>query len=481
MTARETRPSIADSTLFALAILIACGVMYALVARLALDGFPYSGDEYSLFLQADLFAHGLLKAPAPAHAAWLRVDHVIIDNWVHSKYPPGAAALLALGVRMGVPWIVTPIEGVVALAVVWITIRFALGSRQALIGLLVLGLAPLYAYQAASFYSHTTATMFLAFGFATVAAWSRSRRSLWLWLCGVSIGCAYLTRPIDAGLFGLAMIALRSRRALLLAAAGAAPLVALNFVYQKAQFGSPFLDGYHVYQPTFAALYGTTTALNPILPSHIWNPTQIWNHLDIYRAFIVDWTVPGAVLLALFGAFAIPGDHPARQLRTFSVALIATYVVALLPTIADVDDGARPRYLSITLVPVAFLAAAGFAPACEALVARFGPRVRTAVVALALLFAPAQLATFLIGHVPSVWQREGLDRSVEQAGLRNAVVVVRAQHPSRYARNGGLFDRSVLYLSAPATTSGETVAAAYPGKAIWEAHEGEPWTLSRVR
>ena len=102
------------------------------------------------------------------------------------------------------------------------------------------------------------------------------------------------------------------------------------------------------------------------------------------------------------------------------------------------------------------------------------------MVALALIFAPAQLAAFLIGHVPAVWKREGLDRSVAQAGLRDAVVVVRAQHPSRYARNGGLFDHSVLYLSAPATTSGETVAAAFPGRAIWEAHEGDPWTLTRV-
>ena len=103
MTAREPRRPLADSTLLAVVILIACGAMYALVARFALDGFPYSGDEYSLFLQGDLFAHGLIKAPAPAHADWLRVDHVIIDDWVHSKYPPGAAALLALGIRAGVP------------------------------------------------------------------------------------------------------------------------------------------------------------------------------------------------------------------------------------------------------------------------------------------------------------------------------------------------------------------------------------------
>jgi len=91
------------------------------------------------------------------------------------------------------------------------------------------------------------------------------------------------------------------------------------------------------------------------------------------------------------------------------------------------------------------------------------------------------LAAFLVVRVPLVWRREGPFKLVERASLRNAVVVVRANNPSRYARNGGLFDRSVLYLSAPATTSAATVASAFPGREIWEAHEGEPWTLSRAR
>ena len=59
--------SIADSTALALAIAAVLGVIYALLARFALDGFPYSGDEYSLSLQGELFGRGLLKAPAPPH------------------------------------------------------------------------------------------------------------------------------------------------------------------------------------------------------------------------------------------------------------------------------------------------------------------------------------------------------------------------------------------------------------------------------
>ena len=481
MTDIGPRRPISDSTVLALAIVVACGVMYALIARLALDAFPYSGDEYSVFLQAELFARGMLKAAAPPHAEWLRIDHVIIDRWVHSKYPPGAAALFALGVRAGVPWIVTPIEGVIALIAVWLTTRRVLGPRPGLIALLALGLAPLFAFEAASFYSHAAATMFLAVGFFGIAAWSREKHIVWMVLVGAAIGCAFLTRPIDAMLFGAAMLSLRSARAIVAAALSALPFVLLNGLYQKAQFGSPFVDGYHVYQPTFAALYGATAGANPILLSYLWNPVQLWNHIDIYRAFLVDWTVPGTALVALVGAFSIGRDAPARPMLKFSLALIATYALALLLTIADVDDGPRARYLSSTLIPVAFLAAAGFGPTCAALADRFGSRIRTFLMVTALIFGPTQLAAFLVARVPLVWRREGPFKLVARASLHDAVVVVRATNPSRYARNGGLFNRSVLYLSPPADTSAATIASGFPGRGIWEAHEGETWTLSRAR
>ena len=51
------------------------GVAYAIVSRVALDGFTFSGDEYSMFLQGEIFARGLLHAATPAHAELLRVDH----------------------------------------------------------------------------------------------------------------------------------------------------------------------------------------------------------------------------------------------------------------------------------------------------------------------------------------------------------------------------------------------------------------------
>src|SRR5580693_9109330 len=97
------------------ALVAGLGVFYAVLARVGFHGFAYSGDEYSYLLQAELFARGVLHAPTPGHAELLRVDHVILEPWVCSKYPPGTSALLALGVRCGAPWLVTPVEAVVAL------------------------------------------------------------------------------------------------------------------------------------------------------------------------------------------------------------------------------------------------------------------------------------------------------------------------------------------------------------------------------
>ena len=355
-----------------------------------------------------------------------------------------------------------------------------LGSREALVALVALGLAPLFVFNSASFYAHTATTMFLAAAFAAIGAWTLGKRERWLVIAGAAIGLAFLTRPIDAILFGIAMVAFRSPRAVIITAVSALPFVAINFAYQNAQFGSPLIDGYHAYEPTFRALYGPETSANPVSFAHLISPIQQWNHLDIYRALIVDWTIPGTAVVALFGALAIRRDDVARPMRGFSIAVIATFVVALLPMISDPDDGARPRYLSITLIPIAVLAAAGFRPVCEAISNRFGRRLCRVFVALAIVFGLAQLAQFLQDRIPKVWKREGLYAAVERADLDHAIVIVRAQYPSRYARNGPWFD-GVLYLSAPPEITSATIAAAYPGREIWEAHEGEPWTLQRVR
>ena len=355
---------------FAVLLIVLFGVACAGLSRLVFDAFPYSGDEYSMLLQAEAFARGVLHTHAPLHAELLRVDHVIIDDWVRSKYPPGASALLALGVRMGMPWLIAPLEGVVTLCLAFWTVRRELGLRSAWVTLIVLGLAPLFVFHSATFFSHAATTMWLALAFTAVSEWTRSKRDLWLVVLGLALGSAFLTRPADAVFFGAALLVLRSRRVVVFVALGVAPFLAVGLWYQAAQFGSPFTDGYHAYDPTLRAIYGAASAGRQISLRNLVSIEEQFHHIDLCRAFVVDWTVAGSVLLAIVGAYAVGPAHPARAMRNVAVSLVAVLLVVLLPTAADPDDGARPRYLSTLLLSTSFLVGPGWFVARDMLVRR---------------------------------------------------------------------------------------------------------------
>src|SRR5260221_12734040 len=72
------------------------GVVYAIVSRAAFHGFPFSGDEYSMSLQAQIFSKGALATHAPQHPPLLYFDHLVIDDRLRSRYQTGCAALLTL-------------------------------------------------------------------------------------------------------------------------------------------------------------------------------------------------------------------------------------------------------------------------------------------------------------------------------------------------------------------------------------------------
>lgn len=454
------------------------GVVYAILARVALRAFPFSGDEYSTFLQAETFARGLLHTQVPAYAELLRVDHVLMDPWVCSKYPPGTSALLALGIRAGAPWLVMPIAAVVTLFALWGTTQAHFGPRAGRMTVVVLGLAPLFALQAGTYFGHTASMMWLALAFAAISLWLRTGSRAWPVLGGMAIGCALLTRPPDAAYFAASLLVFRSWRLIGLTALGIVPFLFVYCAYQAAQFGSPFADGYHAYEPTFRAIYHEDTG-HPLSLLYLVSPKEQANHLDVIRSFVMEWTVPGTVLVAVIGAYAIGKDHPARSMRDFAVAIAAVPLAMLLVSIADPDDGARPRYMSIALLPVAFLAHPGWEAASRALRDLVGARFTRITAIAAIVGGPVQVGAFLGHRLPELWLREGLFEAVRAENIEEGVVVIRAEWPTRYARNGPFFDRPVLYLSAPADMTVEQVSALYPGRPVYEATEGRRWKIAR--
>src|SRR5262249_53726308 len=149
-----------------------------------------------------------------------------------------------------------------------------------------LAAAPLFAYQSATFLSHTPTLLFAGLGTLAVALWTRSPRDGHLALFGLCVGCVFLIRPVDGALLGLSLVALGSLRGLVIAGASSLPFVGLDLWYNKLQFGSPFTDGYTAYIPGFVAIYGESGAASNMSPLHLVSPIQIFNHLGEFETLL---------------------------------------------------------------------------------------------------------------------------------------------------------------------------------------------------
>ncbi|MEP6573593.1 MAG: glycosyltransferase family 39 protein [Gemmatimonadota bacterium] len=221
----EAAPQPSGLDHFAWACAIGVMVAAALLNIFVYQRHPHILDEVVYLYQARYFAAGALSmAPPPVPAGFeLYLMDVGRAGW-YVVTPPGWSAGLALGVLLGVPWLVNPVLSGINVLLSYLLLRELYDMRTSRLALMLLSISPWYVYLGMSFMNHAL-TLTFALLAAVGVAWSRRTGSIgWGWIAGFALGAVSLIRQLDAmvmaGCLGLWAIGLGGRRLKLLATAG---------------------------------------------------------------------------------------------------------------------------------------------------------------------------------------------------------------------------------------------------------------------
>lgn len=187
-----------------LVVLVCGGLSYGV-----LDGVPHVPDGIAYRIQAKALAAGTLSEPAPVEAEAFRVyliDHR--DDRLFVVTNPGWPAILALGEKIGWPWLVNPL-----LAGLCIVLLHRLAGRlgdhgRATALMLLLACSPWFLWLGASFMTHVATLAFaLAGGLALAEMKGRWADFPLAFFGGCAMGVVFVIRPLDGLLIGGAAMA----------------------------------------------------------------------------------------------------------------------------------------------------------------------------------------------------------------------------------------------------------------------------------
>lgn len=398
---------------------------FGLVAGRVLDGFPNSGDEQALALQAQAYAQGQLWMEPPPLKEAFRMVHYrdIMDKWV-SRYTPGWAAVAAPIAALDLPlWIVNPLVGALTLIAFFFLARTYVSRECAWIGVLLLGTSSFYILNSASYFSHILAALY-GILFAIFGARYLAKGNAWYAIvAGAAIGLMGVTRTQNAAIFLIPLVV-----ALVMTPGRRVGLIFLGFG------GLPFLIAFLAYN--YEITGHPLVTVQSLRDSPLGYPTSKTIDLTVERiAELMVWTAP-LLIIGYILSFAIVLYRNRYDFTDWIMPLTITFFVFY--------DGAGgnqygPRYYFeawpfAILTTLKVLEPVLFGPEPK----RYAAWIGSALVASLLVQLAYLPARFYREHAVVV-ARQAVHSAVERAALENAVVII-ASRTGRDIRGMGSKD-----------------------------------------
>jgi hypothetical protein len=431
---------------------LTAGVSAALIGKFIFCDYPYSGDEWSYFLQAEIFSQGRLHADSPAYPRFFDVWGMVNNGKFYAWAPPGWPLLLTPGILLRVPWLVNPAISALTLLAIYRLGKLVYSGSEALLAVFFMLFSPFFLLHSASYFSHSSSLLFVTlfvFFYARSIEQGADRDFLWAGLCG---SMSFLIRPFDQvavfcplGVY-LLLLTLRGDvtvRQLVWFGIGHGVGVLLLLGYNFLQTGQPLTMGYHVG-------YG-----EPLFGLHF--PGR--QFIAEYLLHLLVWAFPFLPSLALLYSVWLGetwAKSPTEQRWDALLLLVFLSNVlwyAFVPFHYWVGYG--PRYYYASFFAVALLAARGAAALLDRLKRRWpaGEAIGLAVVALGICSALSLFWVFpvkLADAHRAIVTRQALYHMVARAQLENAVIFIRAVSgdflPWNLTRNSPNFRGKVLYV-----------------------------------
>jgi hypothetical protein len=177
------------------------------VAFFLFDRAPHILDAIAYTFQARTFAAGLLTLPPPPLEDSFPMPFSLVwqGRWF-VQYPPGTAALLALGMLVRLPWLVEPLLAAGAVVLIVLSARRQYGPGTALLVLPLLVTSPFLLLNAGSFLSHVPALFFACLALYAATRYAEGPAMRWAALAAAGLGLALLTREIVAVAYGVTIV-----------------------------------------------------------------------------------------------------------------------------------------------------------------------------------------------------------------------------------------------------------------------------------
>lgn len=216
------------------------------------DAVPGSYDGCMYMFQARLFSHGMLSEQTPPEPQFFEnVLAILSDKW-YTQFPPGYPAILAVGVLLGIPWLINPILGALTIVGIYLIAKELYDENIAKLSALLATGSSFFLFMSSEFMAHTSTLFFITVAFLSFV-WmvNKKRPLLSAAICGTSLGIALLCRPYTTVLIcvpmGIAAIVMSKELSVRHILIGAIPILTAGLVflaYNNATTGHPFLLGY---------------------------------------------------------------------------------------------------------------------------------------------------------------------------------------------------------------------------------------------